>query len=102
MWCMSEMTQISAVPEWDLADRLAKSLRQSGVAVGEMSTYLSVNRNTVGRYTNGHTKPSRATILAWAMRTGVPVAWLEHGVGPAGGGGEGERARRDSNSRPED
>lgn len=35
------------IPEWDLADRMRKSLRHSGVGVQEMADYLGVARNTV-------------------------------------------------------
>lgn len=92
---------------FDLADRLRKSLRVSGVSVQEMSDYLEVSRNTVGRWVNGHYVPSRAELIAWALRTGVPVAWLETGtIQPRGrGDGPGLRRRRpqqDSNLQPSD
>lgn len=100
---MSEMTSSGVIPQWDAADRLAKALRQSGVSVANMADYLGVHRNTIGRYLNGRGGAAdRRTILLWAMRTGVPAAWLEHGVIPPSNGGGGERARRDSNSRPWD
>ena len=76
--------------EFDLADRLRKSLRYSGLSVQEMADYLGVSRNTAGRWINGHFTPSRAEQIAWALRTGVPVEWLATGLvhtkdGPEGG-----------------
>ena len=65
---------------WDLADRLRKSLRVSGVGVQEMAEELGMERNTVGRYINGHSRPARPTLIVWAMRTGVPLEWLETGA----------------------
>lgn len=72
-----------------MADRLRKSLRHNNIGVQEMADYLGVGRNTVGRYVNGHGSPDRRTLLLWAMRTGVPIEWLETGEAhgdPRGGG----------------
>lgn len=66
--------------EFDLADRLRKSLRASGVGVTAMAAVLGVERNTVGRYINGHITPSRPVLVTWSLRTGAPLDWLEHGV----------------------
>jgi len=67
---------IGNVPQWDLADRLGKALRESDVGVGEMAEYLGMSRNTVGNYLSGRRRPDRATVIAWALRTGVAFAWL--------------------------
>jgi transcriptional regulator with XRE-family HTH domain len=79
---------------WDLADRLRKALRVSGIGVQEMAEELELDRNTVGRYINGHTAPARPTLIVWAMRTGVPVEWLVNGDEPQG--------RESKNPRPSD
>ena len=103
---MTEMHATPGVPEWDLADRLGKSLKASGVAAGEMAEYLDVHRNTISRYVNGHgNRPDKRTLRLWALRTGVPLEWLEKGITSADdndGGDDGERARQDSNLRPRD
>ena len=67
------------VPQWDLADRLRKALRVAGVSVQDMAEELGIHRNTVSGYLNGQHAPSRAVLIVWAMRTGVPVEWLVHG-----------------------
>jgi transcriptional regulator with XRE-family HTH domain len=67
------------VPEWDLADRLRKALRQADVGVQEIASYLGVDRSTVSTWINGRIKPSVQTKRLWALRTGVPYAWLCHG-----------------------
>ena len=64
------------VPEWDLADRMRKSLREADIGVTEMAAYLEVGRNTVGTWINGHNRPSTATLRLWALRCGVPYEWL--------------------------
>lgn len=77
---------------FDLADRMRKTLRISGVTVGDMAEYLGVSRNTVGNWINGHIKPSIQTQRLWAIRTGVPFTWLQTGEEPgAGPDGEGVR-----------
>jgi len=91
--------------EPDIADRMRKSLRLSGVSVQDMAEYLEMTRNSVGRYINGHITPSGAIVKLWALRTGVPYAWLRDGSipraddGPGGGGGA-ECPEQDSNLQP--
>ncbi|OZF41944.1 hypothetical protein CH292_27115 [Rhodococcus sp. 14-2470-1a] len=71
------------MPVFDLADRLRKSLRVSGMAVTEMADYLGITRETAGRYMNGHVRVPTATLRVWAMATNVPFEWLKDGVVPA-------------------
>ena len=68
--------------EPDLADRMRKSLRLSGIGVQEMAGYLEVSRNTVGTWINGRITPSAQTVRLWALRTGVPYEWLRDGKNP--------------------
>lgn len=69
----------SAIPQWTVGDRLAKALDHAGIKVQDMADYLEIGRNTVGNYIAGRTAPSRATVLAWALRTGVPAEWIMTG-----------------------
>lgn len=70
----------AGVPEFDLADRMRKALRTADMGVQEMADYLGVARNTVSTWINGRIVPNRQTVLLWAMRTGVPLEWLESGA----------------------
>ena len=94
MLCAMSTTEAApgvAVPEFDLADRMRKALRTSGVGVQEMADYLGVARNTVSTWINGRIEPSTQTKRLWALRTGVPFEWLDRGeVTPAND--EGTRA----------
>ena len=60
------MTTALPVPEedlnWDLCDRLGKSLRVSRLSVQEMADYLGVHRNTVGAYLNGRVEPLKCAL----------------------------------------
>lgn len=67
-------------PEWDLADRMRKALRQADIGVQEMADYLDVSRSTVGTWINGRNRPSAATLRIWAMRCGVSFEWLRDGM----------------------
>ena len=64
------------VPEWDMADRMRKSLRDAGLSVQEMAEYLDVSRTSVSNWINGRIDPSRQTLRLWALRTGVSYEWL--------------------------
>jgi transcriptional regulator with XRE-family HTH domain len=65
---------------FDLSDRLAKSLRVSGVSNQEMAATLRVSRNTISNYIHGNTTIPYLALREWALRTGVPFEWLERGV----------------------
>lgn len=75
----TEEVRMIRVPEWDLTDRLRKSLRVAGLNTTEMAEYLGVQRTTINTWTSGRIKPSIATLRAWAMATGVPFEWLRDG-----------------------
>lgn len=80
---MSQMSNTSPGPiEWDLTDRLAKSLKVGGVGKREMAEHLGVARNTVTNYLSGRTTPTVSTLRVWALRCGVPFEWLRDGVDP--------------------
>lgn len=76
---MSEQTSIATVLEWDIADRMRKAMRVSGVGVQEMADYLGVARNTVSTWINGRIQPSQQTLRLWAIRCAVPYEWLKDG-----------------------
>lgn len=67
------------VPEWDLTDRLRKTLRDAGLTTSDMADYLGVSRNTIGSWTGGKITPGIASLRAWAMACGVPFEWLKDG-----------------------
>lgn len=64
---------------FDQADRLGKALRLAGMTSGEMAQYLGVHRNSVTNWVHGHNSADKRTLMLWALRTGVPLQWLEKG-----------------------
>jgi len=81
---MTQQPHDGAALEFDLLDRLAKSLRVSGKSRDQLAADLGVHRNTIGNYLNGRTAVDRRTMLAWAFATGVPLEWLESGSSGTG------------------
>ena len=65
--------------EWTLGDRLGKSLKYAGMKSQDMADIIGVARNTISNYLNDHTEPSKLAIKEWALRTGVPIEWLQTG-----------------------
>lgn len=87
---MSIQPSHEAFTNWDVADRLRKSLRVCHMEQQEMADYLGVSRNTVSGWVNGARTPDTRTLRLWAMRTGASFNWLKDGT-PApddDGGGE--------------
>jgi transcriptional regulator with XRE-family HTH domain len=61
---------------WTLGDRMAKARRASGVSSYAMAAHLGVSRNTIGRWENGHTTPTKSVVIVWSQVTGAPIDWL--------------------------
>lgn len=68
--------------QFDLADRLRKSLRVREVSVQDMADHLGLSRNTVSSWINGRSRPGRPQLLAWADRVDAPLSWLVTGKEP--------------------
>lgn len=89
---------------FDMADRMRRALRVSDISVNDMAEALQVSRNTVTSWINGRNRPRRRDLVAFAMRTGFPIGWLETGEAPPEGGApdDGECTPRDLNPEPTD
>lgn len=81
---MSTMTEGLGVPEWTVSDRLRKAREVRGYRQQELADRMGLTRRTIGALERGETKIERRNLLAWAMATGVPPEWLEHGWAPRG------------------
>lgn len=67
---------------FDLADRLRKSLRVSGISVQDIAVSMGVSRNTVSSWLNGRSEPSPEQLTVWAAYTRAPLEWLQRGTVP--------------------
>lgn len=95
----------SAVYEFDLSDRLRKTLRHSDESARSMADYFGVEPATISRWMNGHTAPNEASIKLWALKMGVSYKWLKYGETPSpdGDGAPGSTLPQlDSNQQPFD
>lgn len=65
------------VPVWTLGWRLRRSLEFAGLTREEMAEELGMSRATLTRWMHDLGGPPRRIYLRqWALRTGVPYAWL--------------------------
>lgn len=72
-----------SVPRFEMRHRLALALEWGHASVAEMADELGVHRNTVSRYLNDpEARVTRGTMRVWALRTGVPLEWIQYGIEP--------------------
>lgn len=83
------MPDTGVVPAWELYDRLRKAREWRGLEQGDLASDLGVSRNTISAAERGKTQPRRSLLMAWAMRTGVSLHWLETGESPRQDGPDG-------------
>src|SRR5690625_2722285 len=98
--------EMNFIPEFTVGDRLRKAREASGLGQTEFASELGISRNTVTNYERDHVAARRVVLLAWSMRTGVPLDWIRTGETKnprPGGPDEGlELPRLDSNQQPPD
>lgn len=73
--------------DFDRADRMRRALRVGKVSVTEMADYLEVSRNSVGNWINGHAEPRDRDLKRFALKTGMPLAWIKTGSTDPNGDG---------------
>ena len=96
------MTETGRIPEWTQGDRLAKALRARGISNQEMADFLGVSRNTIGNYIHDKRKVPKAVLRVWALRTGLPLGWLQTGIVPEDGDDPDQLPWDDLNVQPSD
>ena len=85
----TEATTTTPYWELDLRGRLNHSLFVADLNRKEMAEALGLHRNTVASYlrADNPVEPDRRTLVAWAVRCGVSISWLERGAEPVPDGG---------------
>jgi transcriptional regulator with XRE-family HTH domain len=72
------------IPKLTLGWRLKMALGDE-YSVQEMADYLGVSRATLSRWmADKGAPPKRAYVAQWALKTDVPMRWLEEGIEPHG------------------
>ena len=68
--------------EFDLADRIRKAMRVSGLDQVELGALVGVSGSAVSGWSRGKVTPARHYIERIASATGVPLDWLLNGTSP--------------------
>lgn len=66
-------------PEFEMRHRMSLALEYGSVEISEMARELGVSRTTISNYLHGRTRPRRGDLITWALKCGVPFAWLVKG-----------------------
>jgi transcriptional regulator with XRE-family HTH domain len=69
------------VPPIRLKQRFRIAREEAGLEQTELAERMGVSRNVVSNAESGRTRPRKIVFNAWALACGVPVSWLENGVG---------------------
>lgn len=73
--------RVERVPQLTLGWRLKMALGET--TAQEMADYLDVSRQTLSRWmADKGAPPKRPFLIQWALKTSVPVEWLETGREP--------------------
>lgn len=75
-------TTLKAQLQFSLGDRLAKALQVANVSNNDMAAYLGKSRTSISNWIHERAPIGRGDLVAWALKTGVPLEWLETGHFP--------------------
>jgi len=78
---MTEQTS-GTVPVFTVGDRLRKARELTGLDQEAFAVEIGASRGTISNYERSTTEHRKPIVMrAWALATGVPLTWLETGVG---------------------
>lgn len=75
------MSAAERIPEWTLGDRLRKARALTGMNTREFAAQIGVSHGTVTNAEGDKRAVRQITLNAWSLATGVPVEWLQSGIG---------------------
>lgn len=72
------------IPAFTIGDRLRRARQKVGLEQADFAQEIGVSRGTVSNYEHAEDIASlkKPYLLAWAMRTDVPLEWLLTGEAP--------------------
>ena len=88
---MNYAVEGNRIPSFTIGDRLRKARESAGMSQEELAEDVGISRRSLVRYERDE-MIKKSVILLYAMRTGVPVEWIETG----------ECTPRDLNPEPTD
>ncbi|CAN5645144.1 hypothetical protein BH24ACT15_BH24ACT15_31820 [soil metagenome] len=68
--------QTEVVPRWTTGERLRKARIVAGLTPEEMATDIGRSDRTIRNYESDTTQAPLLVVRQYAMRCGVPLAWL--------------------------
>ena len=71
------MAEVGEVPQWSVGDRMRKARVGAGLKQPEMATEIGIGHRSVINYEADLRTPPRPVLVSWALRTGVPLWWLQ-------------------------
>lgn len=82
--CMTnaERTTTTRSLAFHKGDWMRKALEYAGLSSKDMAEYLDVTPATVSRWLNAKAPVGTQTLRLWALRTGVPISYLQTGINP--------------------
>ena len=75
------------IPVFTIGDRLRKARERTGLSQGDFAAEIDISPRSVSNYESEAVSPRKLVLKAWALRTGVPLEWIETGVTPENNGG---------------
>jgi len=77
---MTNTASAGGVPRWTIGDRMRKARLYAGMTPAEMAEDIGRTPHTIGNYENGKTKAPLLVLRQYAIRTGVPLEWIQYGT----------------------
>lgn len=70
------ITEETHIPVWTLGERLTKAREHAGITIPDMARRLGVSDKTIRNWENQAVRITRATLIAYASETSVPIDWI--------------------------
>ncbi|QDH48158.1 immunity repressor [Mycobacterium phage Camri] len=78
---MSQAFDMGRIPPSRLSYRLLIARLEAGLKQEELAALMGCGRTVVSNAEKGKGPVRKIVLNAWALATGVPISWLEHGDG---------------------
>ncbi|QDF19337.1 immunity repressor [Mycobacterium phage Cracklewink] len=78
---MTSAYEQGTIPPSRLKYRLRIAREEADLDQQQLAELMGVSRHVVSNAERGMTTPRKVVLNAWALACGVPVSWLEKGIG---------------------
>lgn len=77
---MTSLPIAGRVPEFTRGDRLRKARELAGYDRQQFAALIGIHRESLAKYESDRQAPRPPVLSAWALATGVDLAWLRDGT----------------------